>query len=325
MSKIVGNDGLTSSLLQKARVGALSHGYIIEGEKGCGKTALSAFVCQLALCDEKSACGVCKNCQKVLKNIHPDIFVIDMADNKKSIGVDQIKPLKLDAFIPPNEGEKKIYIIENGENMTGAAQNALLKILEEPPTYVMFIITALSKNLLLPVITSRCQTLTLERLKKSQVEGWLRDNFLGESSEKISLCAHMAEGNIGKGAELMVDNRFFEQCDMVMGFIGAILKKDKVKAVKFGAYLEKEKANINHILLIIEEIIFDALAKKTLKNREIKFINYEKQINYLAGKIKATRLLNILEYVSGCREKLAGNGNFALSVNVMLAQIEGEL
>ena len=117
-------------------------------------------------------CGVCPSCRKVEKRIHPDVLFVERADGdkgktKKEIIIDQIRALEKDAPVLPNDGDAKVYILPEADTMNEKAQNAFLKILEEPPSFVSFILCAQSREKLLPTIRSRCGEI---RSKISQEE-----------------------------------------------------------------------------------------------------------------------------------------------------------
>jgi len=127
----------------------LSHAYIASAEPA--QTIALAAVCDS---DGKRPCRVCTHCNKALRGIHPDIMVIE--PRTQEIVVDQIRALHSDVYTVPNEAMKKAYIIQNAERMNTAAQNALLRILEEPPKHAVFILSTESPLTLLPTVRSRC-------------------------------------------------------------------------------------------------------------------------------------------------------------------------
>ena len=129
----------------------LFHAYISAGEL-CD-TLAAAAVCSG---DGDKPCLVCAHCIKASRRIHPDITVIAPIPPGREIVVDQIRTLQRDIFIVPNESDKKAYIIEHADLMNMAAQNALLRILEEPPNHAVFILKTENPAALLPTVRSRC-------------------------------------------------------------------------------------------------------------------------------------------------------------------------
>ncbi len=129
------------------------------------KYIAAALVCES---DAKKPCGTCMACVKSESDNHPDIFIMDSSPDRKLIKVDEIRDIRNDAYILPNEASKKVYIIPNAGLMNEQAQNALLKIFEEPPEYVCFILTDKSRNSFLETIRSRAMIIDLGQEDKPQ-------------------------------------------------------------------------------------------------------------------------------------------------------------
>ena len=146
---------------------ALSHAYLIAAQPEPG-FARAQRLAQAMLCAETDAagtpCGRCRDCRKAQAGTHPDILVIqrlkdEKGKEKREIYVDQIREIVASAAILPNEAEKKVYILRDAGTMNAAAQNALLKLLEEPPAFDAFILVADNAGQLLETVRSRCVTL----------------------------------------------------------------------------------------------------------------------------------------------------------------------
>lgn len=156
---------IKSELIDLIKQSRLPHAILLESldKQLCYKT--SVFIAQALLCESLSdngACGSCIPCIKVETDNHPDIYFLRPDDTSKSIKVDMIRELRDDAFLKPNEAHYKIYIILSAEAMNDSAQNALLKILEEPPENVFFILSCSSAERLLQTIRSRVETYKLD-------------------------------------------------------------------------------------------------------------------------------------------------------------------
>ena len=140
----------------------LSHAYLITGGSGDSRAALIKRMAAAYLCrGERPPCGRCGPCRKVLAGVHPDVSYTGPAPGKQETGVDQIRALRSDAYIRPNEGRRKVYVIDPADAMNPAAQNALLKVLEEGPSYAAFLLSAGRPGVLLDTVRSRCELLAL--------------------------------------------------------------------------------------------------------------------------------------------------------------------
>lgn len=138
----LGNDAVKARLSGAFASGRVAHSYLLCGPAGSGKHMLTRILSAAMQCEGRSGeipCGVCSGCRKALEGVHPDIITVDDPDHK-AMTVDPIRAARSDMFIRPNEGKRKIYIIPRGQDMNESAQNALLKILEEPPDYGVFLI-----------------------------------------------------------------------------------------------------------------------------------------------------------------------------------------
>ena len=163
LSALAGNAALKEQLLPRLKEGRLGHAFILSGPAGSGKRTLAAILARALVCaqDKGKPCGSCAACKKALAGIHPDIITVLPDEPGKAIAVDQIRWLRADAYIRPNEAARKVYVLPEADRMRGEAQNAMLKLLEDGPTYAAFLLLAENPNGLLTTVRSRCQELTL--------------------------------------------------------------------------------------------------------------------------------------------------------------------
>ena len=156
------------ALLQFADAGRLKQAYILSSPQRSEGVQAARRLAAAAVCTSGGAvpCMKCRGCRKALEGIHPDVIALrrptdDKGRAKKEITVDQIRAMSADAYVLPNEAARKAYIIEDADMMNVQAQNAALKLLEEPPAGVMFILCVENSQLLLPTIRSRCAELSV--------------------------------------------------------------------------------------------------------------------------------------------------------------------
>lgn len=140
----------------------LSHAYLITGGSEEQRRALALRMAQAYVCTGQPVpCGVCRPCRKVQGGIHPDVQWVTTLADKREITVDQARALRADLYITPNEGARKVYIIDPAHALNPAAQNALLKSLEDGPAYGAFLLLTDQPGLLLETVRSRCENLAL--------------------------------------------------------------------------------------------------------------------------------------------------------------------
>lgn len=140
----------------------LSHAYLISGGSGQSRAEFARRMAAAYLCEGPDRpCGRCRHCRKVSAGAHPDVITVTVPADKREISVDQARSLRTDAYIRPNEGERKVYVIDPADAMNPVAQNALLKVLEEGPPYAAFLLLAEQPGRLLETIRSRCEGIAL--------------------------------------------------------------------------------------------------------------------------------------------------------------------
>ena len=141
----LGNGALKARLQESFRQGKTSHCYLLCGVEGSGRRTLALRMAAALECRDETnpGCGVCPACRKVLSGQHPDVITVDDTEHK-NVAVDIIRQARSDVFIRPNEGRKKVYILPRGQDLGAPSQNALLKILEEPPDYAVFLLLTTS-------------------------------------------------------------------------------------------------------------------------------------------------------------------------------------
>ncbi|MCL2563825.1 MAG: hypothetical protein FWE08_07310 [Oscillospiraceae bacterium] len=144
--------------------GPLAHAYIISGDDASQRRTLADRMARSLVCDAVSIarpCEGCAACEKANRGIHPDIQIVGPAEGKREIPVATVREMVADAPTLPNEAPAKVYIVEEADTLNPSAQNAFLKLLEEPPSFVTFLLLAENPLALLPTVRSRCVSLSL--------------------------------------------------------------------------------------------------------------------------------------------------------------------
>lgn len=209
LSQLAGNRRIKDQLSLRQESRGLSHAYIICGPVGSGRHTLARLVSQAMLCEAPAAhrpCGSCGPCKKILRGIHPDVTMISGPGEGKSITVDQVRALRTDAYIRPNEGKRKVYWLEQADQMNASAQNAMLKLLEEGPAYASFLLIAGNEGGLLPTIRSRCEQLALAPVSPGECLMWLKGRYPQKPEEELNQAVRDCQGILGRAVERLEDN-----------------------------------------------------------------------------------------------------------------------
>lgn len=185
----------------------IKHAILLFGDENTSFETAN-FLAKALLCMGigQTPCNTCSACNKIQKNIHPDVKIISSDKAKNSFHVQKVREIKSDAYTAPNESRHKVFILKNAQTMTVQAQNAILKLLEEPPKNVIFILTCKNKQELLPTVISRCVCFDvggfcnlekekiktqanelLEAMNKSYIDFFAKTSILLNEKEKLTI------------------------------------------------------------------------------------------------------------------------------------------
>lgn len=200
---LLGNDRLKQNVTGAISRGRVSHFYLISGPEGSGKKTLTRLLAAAILCEEaEKPCMQCSHCRKVFAGVHPDFITVDDPE-KKFIPIELVRDASADMFIQPNEAQKKIYLFPRAQDMLPPSQNALLKILEEPPSYGVFILLTDNPEKLLPTIRSRCTELALTALPEQVLCDALKKAYPQATGQQILGAARRSGGYLGQAKALL--------------------------------------------------------------------------------------------------------------------------
>lgn len=200
---LLGNQRLKENLTASLSRGRISHFYLISGPAGSGKHTLAKLLAAAILCQSPDRpCLSCHVCRKVMADTHPDFITVDDPE-KKTVPVDLIRKARADIYIQPNESDHKIYLFPRGQDMGLPGQNALLKVLEEPPEYGVFLLLTDNPEKLLPTVRSRCTELSLTALPQEILYPRLRAEFPEAQEAALAAAIARSGGYLGQAKAML--------------------------------------------------------------------------------------------------------------------------
>ena len=248
------HEKIMNTLINNVRNENPSHAYIFEGVKGMYKAENARLFANALVCtDAKNApCGNCHACIEALASTNPDIIFVEHdkgADGKpkKTIGVDAARKINADALKKPYGGAKKVFIIPDGENLTVEAQNALLKTIEEPPEYVVFIIIIPSASQLLQTITSRSAIISFNPVPADTIKKYIEKKY-PDDLPRAEFLSRYCEGVPGTVDKIIADTEFEELRNKALNIMPFLISKNEADAFKVSEFANENSDKIRDII-----------------------------------------------------------------------------
>lgn len=322
-SDIIGQSLLVKRLRSILTSGRIAHAYLLVGPAGAGKRTIADIFARALLCESEGAkpCDRCHSCRQYLTGNHPDIKRITL--DQSSIKIDQIRELQQDIQVKPYQADRKVYIIENAQAMTVQAQNALLKTLEEPPSFAVLLLLADGTQGLLPTILSRCQILKLHRRTIEEIGRIIQINT-GLSEDESQIFARLADGLPGRGLELARSQEFSRLREDVFAFVQKLGRQDGLDILEDTLFFLERRDRIDAILDCLTLWLRDLLVLKETGDASLivnldKISLFNQQIEFFT----TVKIKNMIEEIERCRRMLKGNANFQLTIENMLLHFQG--
>lgn len=341
-SDVLGQDRVVNVLKNQVKSGQISHAYLFAGERGCGKTTCAKIFAKAINClnpIDSSPCGECENCKSIEEESTMDVLEMDAASNRR---IDDIRNLKETVVYPPNNLKYKVYIIDEAHMITREAFNALLKIMEEPPSHLVFILATTEIEKIPKTILSRVQKFEFNKIGREdiikQIDIILSDRNITIEQEAKELIVKKAKGAMRDALSILdqvlsIDkNNFtlkdvenilglvdFESLDKLIANIISYNQKDSLDLL---FDLRNNNKDDKDILDGLVGYFRDIMIYKTSQNQKyIENLDYLDLIKEKIEKISSDRLVSYLEILNDYSNRMKLSDNSALLMEMAILRL----
>lgn len=339
-SDVLGQDRVVNVLKNQIKSGQISHAYLFAGERGCGKTTCAKIFAKAINClnpKDSSPCGECENCKSIEEETTMDVVEMDAASNRR---IDDIRNLKETVVYPPNNLKYKVYIIDEAHMITREAFNALLKIMEEPPSHLVFILATTEIEKIPKTILSRVQKFEFNKIGREdiikQIDIILSDRNISMQEEGKDLIVKKAKGAMRDALSILdqvlsIEKDYFSLKDVenILGLVDFesldklvdnIISYNQKQSLDLLFYLRENDKDDEDILDGLVGYFRDIMVYKTSQNEKyIENLDYLKLIKEKIKKISSERLVGYLEILNeySNRMKLSDNSSLIMEMAIL--------
>lgn len=339
-SDVLGQDRVVNVLKNQIKSGQISHAYLFAGERGCGKTTCAKIFAKAINClnpKDSSPCGECENCKSIEEESTMDVVEMDAASNRR---IDDIRNLKETVVYPPNNLKYKVYIIDEAHMITREAFNALLKIMEEPPSHLVFILATTEIEKIPKTILSRVQKFEFNKIGRDdiikQIDIILSDRNISMQEEGKDLIVKKAKGAMRDALSILdqvlsIEKDYFSLKDVenILGLVDFesldklvdnIISYNQKESLDLLFYLRENDKDDEDILDGLVGYFRDIMVYKTSQNEKyIENLDYLELIKEKIKKISSERLVGYLEILNeySNRMKLSDNSSLLMEMAIL--------
>lgn len=323
--KLYAKENITEPVEAMSRTGRFVHSYIITGDKGAGKKTAAKYIAMQLLCDNKNACGTCRQCRRILKDQHPDLITVEKEGRIYTVNDVRSKVVE-DSFVSPNDCDRKVYLLPDCEGWTDASQDALLKITEDPPETAYFIFTAVNRSFFLPTLISRSMTMEVHEADREScaeaLRGYREENGKNFTDEQIAEAVSAFGGNIGKCIDLLEgDNKLMKAAEAVRKLANAAAERDEYTLAAVLNGISSDRNEMRDALEMLARVIRDSAVIKS-GGSGIIGCAYEGS-RKMAERIPQARLLAMYDAVCEASYRCSRYCNAAAEAAVLAGRMAG--
>jgi DNA polymerase-3 subunit delta' len=343
---LIGHHWAVSALSKSVAADRAAHAYLFTGSHAIGKTTLARALAQALNCTGTNRpCGECPACQKISRDRHPDVQLIEGVPvgykfdeksppppprandwERRILKIDQIRAIQHDVSRAPFEGRWRVVILRRFEEANEEAANAFLKTLEEPPSHTRLILTARDASLLLPTIASRCQVLALRPLAPAQIETALIERWHVDSNT-ARLLAHLSSGRLGWAVRAAANPELLHKRRAHLDALDAVVREGRAERLSRAESLAKKTDELPELLELWLGWWRDVLLVRSQSSDQMRITNVDREsaLREQAERFGLDQVQHALKSIRATARYLTQNVNARLAMEVLLLNLPGEI
>ena len=335
LDAVFGNRENCRTLGESIEKGALSHALLIEGEEGSGKRTLAKELAKALLCEAREdgnatlPCSCCRACYLVENGLAPDVHIISRGD-RATLGVDAVREMIKDTAMASTEFDRRIYIFEDAHTMTAGAQNALLKIMEEPPEGVHLILLTESADSMLTTVRSRARLVRMQRFTAKEIASYLsqsKDELIlpyGARKEELDALLMLAGGSIGAAIRLLSPESAAQargEREATLAVLDALSGKSYLSLYKALSALPQKREEFKAALVLLQNAVCDLILSMRAEEPPFSFFPSREAIPEALNTMRIATLFAFHDAIEETAVELDRNANLQTTVTMLSARL----
>jgi DNA polymerase-3 subunit delta' len=320
---LVGHEWAVDMLKRHVANGTTRHAYLFTGPPGLGRRTLALRFAQALNCqtpvEAGIPCGQCRDCKQIEAMQHADLTIVRAESEGGTLKVDQIREARRSLTLKPYQANYRVVLFLRFQEANDNAANALLKTLEEAPSYAVLILTADNPEQLLPTIVSRCEVLRLRPLKIESVQSALENR--GMETGQARLIAHISGGRFGYAVRLIENNSLLEKREERLNDLQSLISASRVEKFAYADKLARDKESMRQAVLIWLSYWRDVMLRSAQAETPLVNVDRNIEIEDLAERLDLSTARRAVSNFEDVLEKMERNVNSRLLAEVLLLDL----
>lgn len=320
---LIGHEWAVDMLKKHVIYGTTRHAYLFAGPPGLGRRTLALRFAQALNCPTPAEagvpCGECRDCRQIAAMQHADLSVVQAEAQGGTLKVDQVREVRRTITLKPYQAKYRVALFLRFQEANDNAANALLKTLEEAPSYAVLILTADNPEQLLPTIVSRCEVLKLRPLRVDEVQRALESR--GVDADQARLVAHISGGRFGYALHLIEDPSLLEERQERLDDLQSLISASRVEKFAYADKLSRDKDSMRQTVLIWLSYWRDVMLRSARAEASLVNVDRNVEIEDLAGQLELSRARTVVSGLEDVLEKMEKNVNSRLLAEVLLLDL----